>query len=78
MWKTFDFHNGIEMLSLHFRGFKFDVRSAAEEWKTRRERRPRQDRNVAKFMHAPGICITSFFGTASKRMNPALPSVRFE
>ena len=31
---------------------KFDVRPAAEEWITRRERlRPRQDRDVAKFMH---------------------------
>ena len=56
---------------------KFDVRSAAEEWMTRRERRPRQDRDVAKFMHQE--YVTSFFGTDStKRVNPALPCVRFE
>ena len=55
---------------------KFDVRPAAEEWITRRERlRPRQDRDVAKFMHQE--YVTSFFGTASNRVNPALPSVRF-
>ena len=43
---------------------KFDVRPAAEEWITRRERlRPRQDRDVAKFMHQE--YVTSFFGTAS-------------
>ena len=54
---------------------KFDVRSATEEWITRRERRPRQDRDVAKFMHQE--YVTSFFGTASNRVNPALHSVRF-
>jgi len=32
-----------------------DVSSAAEELMTRRERRPWQDRDIAKFMHAPGI-----------------------
>ena len=54
---------------------KFDVRPATEEWITRRERRPRQDRDVAKFTHQE--YVTSFFGTASNQVNPALPSVRF-
>ena len=54
---------------------KFDVRPATEEWITRRERRPQQDRDVAKLMHQK--YVTSFFGTASNRVNPALPSVRF-
>ena len=29
---------------------KFDVRLAVEEWMTRRDRRPRQDRDIQKFM----------------------------
>ena len=54
---------------------QFDVRSAVEEWMTRRERKPRQVRDVAKFMHQE--YVVSFFGTAAKHDNPTLPSVRF-
>ena len=44
----------------YFRGFKFDVRSVEKEWTISREGRPLQDRDVAEFIHAPGICNIIF------------------
>ena len=54
---------------------KFDVRPAAvEEWTSRRERRPQQDRDIQKYMQQE--YVTSFFGTNIKQVNPVQPSVR--
>ena len=54
---------------------KFDVRPAVEEWISRRERRPRQDRDIQKYMQQE--YVTSFFGTHTKQVNPTQPFVRF-
>ena len=55
---------------------KFDVRPAAvEEWTSRRERRPRQDRDIQKYIQQE--YVKSFFGTNTKQVNPIQPSVRF-
>ena len=55
---------------------KFDVRpTAVKEWTSRRERIPRQDRVIQKYMQQE--YVTSFFGTHTKQVNPIQPSVRF-
>ena len=57
---------------------KFDIRLAVEEWLSRRERRPRQDRDIQRYMQQE--YVTSFFGTHTKDVNPdnpSQPSVRF-
>ena len=56
--KLLHFYDGMETLSLQFRGFTF----AAEEWMTRREKRPRQ---MLQSLCMYQECATSFFGTAS-------------
>ena len=55
---------------------KFDVRVVVEEWMARRDRRPRQDRDIQKFMQQE--YVSSFFGTHSKQLNQTVPSVNFE
>lgn len=53
---------------------KFDVRPAVEEWIRRRERRPRQDRDVQKYMYQE--YVTSFLEHILNRLmiiQPNLP-----
>ena len=40
--------------------------------------REKASTDVAKFMNAPGMCNIIFWDSFYKRMNPALPSIRYE
>ena len=59
-----------------------DVRSAAGEWggggEGEREGLDRIEMLKSLCMQQEYVTSISFFGTASKRVSPALPSVRFE
>lgn len=54
----------------------FDVRQAVEEWTRRTQRKPRQDRDITRFMHLE--YVANFFGTSSSHTDSSTPpSVKF-
>ena len=49
----------------------FDVRQAVEEWTRRTQRKPRQDRDITRFMHLE--YVANFFGTSSSHTDSSTP-----
>ena len=54
---------------------KFDARQAVEVWISRAQRKPRHDRDIAKFMHQE--YVSTFFGTSSNAESLTPPVVKF-
>ena len=54
---------------------KFDARQAVEVWISRAQRKPRHDRDIAKFMHQE--YVSTFFGTSSNADCLTPPVVKF-
>ena len=55
---------------------KFDVRQAVEQWMSKAQRKPCQDRDVSKFMHQD--YVASFFAnTSNDSKSCSVPKVQF-